>query len=94
MLFLSQLDENSGCSGNFLLPLTYNGEKMKIGIYCCLIVDILTKVSWKCSLSGPLQNIHIYYNLFVCLVTMATKGKICTQKKELKKSSPQKLFGG
>ena len=30
---------------------------MKIGIYCCLIADILTKVLQKCSLSGPLQNI-------------------------------------
>ena len=30
---------------------------MKIGIYCCLIADILTKILQKCSLSGPLQNI-------------------------------------
>ena len=46
---------------------------MKIGIYCRLIADILTKVLQKCSLSVPLQNIPFFYNLLVSLVTMATK---------------------
>ena len=32
---------------------------MKIGIYCYLIADILTKVLQKCSLSGPLPTIWI-----------------------------------
>ena len=30
--------------------------KVKIGIYCYLITDILTNVLQKCSLSGPLLN--------------------------------------
>ena len=33
---------------------------MKIGIYCGLIKDILTKVLQKCSLSGPLQNLPLF----------------------------------
>ena len=30
---------------------------MKIGIYCHVIADILTKLLQKCSLSGPLSNL-------------------------------------
>ena len=35
-------------------------RKLKIGIYCYLMVDILTKVLQKCSLSSPLPNIFSF----------------------------------
>ena len=39
---------------------------MKIGIYCYLTADFLTKFLQKCSLSGPLQNTSFfYYNLLI-----------------------------
>ena len=38
--------------------------KMKIGIYCYLIADILTKLLQKCPLSGPLQNISFLARLY------------------------------
>ena len=44
-------------------------RKMKIGIYCYLIADILTKFLWKCSLSNPLPNTWILFkllNLIAC----------------------------
>ena len=47
---------------------------MKIGIYCCLIADILRKVLQECFLSGPLQNMFCC-NILICLVTMATQGQ-------------------
>ena len=34
-------------------------EKVKVGLYCYLIADILTKVLQKCSLNSPLPNIWI-----------------------------------
>ena len=34
-------------------------EKMKVGLYCYLIADILTNVLQRCSLSSPLPNIWI-----------------------------------
>ena len=34
-------------------------EKVEIGIFCCLIADILTNIIQKCSLSSPLQFIWI-----------------------------------
>ena len=37
--------------------------KVKVGLYCCLIADILTKVLQKCSLSSPLPNIWILSKL-------------------------------
>ena len=50
------------CSCTFIAMATYSFHllimgKVKIGIYCYLIADILTKVSQKVSLGGPLQNI-------------------------------------
>ena len=33
--------------------------KVKVGLYCYLIADILTKVLQRCSLSSPLPNIWI-----------------------------------
>ena len=32
---------------------------MKIGIYCCFIANILTKVFFKFLMSGPLPNLYI-----------------------------------
>ena len=45
--------------------------KTKICIYCCMyfIADILTKVFWKCLMSGPLLNIKFLskpLNLISC----------------------------
>ena len=34
--------------------------KLKIGLYCYLTADILTKVLQKCSLSSPLSNILFF----------------------------------
>ena len=53
--------------------------EMKIGIYCYLIADILTKLFQKCSLSGPLPN-------------MATQMQ--NLQKNIKISTAQKLCGG
>ena len=66
--------------------------KMKIGIYCCLIADILTKVLQKWSFSGLLQSIPFFCNLLIWLVTVVTKRQ--NLRKDIKKSTPQKLFGG
>ena len=33
--------------------------KVKVGLYCYLIADILTKVLQRCSLNSPLPNIQI-----------------------------------
>ena len=45
------------CYGNLKFPLTYNGEEMKIGIYCYLTADIL-EVFQKCLMRGPPPKIH------------------------------------
>ena len=66
--------------------------KMKIGIYCSVIVDILTTLLQKCSLIGPLPSISFCCNLLIWLVTMATKMQ--TLRKNIEKSTPQKLCGG
>ena len=50
------------CYGNIKIPLTYNGKgKVKIGIYCFFIADILTNVFQNCLLSGPLPNIMVWF---------------------------------
>ena len=46
---------------------------MKIGIYCYLIADILTKLLQKCSLIGPLPNISFLSNLLIDLLTWPTE---------------------
>ena len=38
-------------------------RKMKIGIYCNFIADILKKVFWKCLLSSPVPNIYFLSKL-------------------------------
>ena len=45
-----------GCYGKLKFPLTCNG-KSEIGIYCCLVADILAKVFQKCLLTSPVLNI-------------------------------------
>ena len=61
--------------------------KMKIGIYCFLIADILKKfyrnIPW-------VILYHFCFNLLIWLVTMATK----IYEKNIQKSTPQKLYGG
>ena len=39
--------------------------KVEIGIYCYLIVEILTKDFQKCWLSGPLPHIYFLQNLSI-----------------------------
>ena len=65
---------------------------MKIGIYCCLIADILTKVLQKCSLSCPLQNIHF---LFQPLNVVSYHGnqKVKFEKKYSKINSSEAVWG-
>ena len=49
-------------------PLTIM-EKVKVGLYCYLIADILIKILQRCSLSSPLPNIwilSILLNLIGC----------------------------
>ena len=47
--------------------------KMKIGIYCYFIADILTKKFYKCLLSGPLPNIILFVQISIWLVVVANK---------------------
>ena len=50
--------------------------KVKVGVYCYLTADILTKVLQKCSLSSPLRNIRILskpLNLIGCHGNRKTK---------------------
>ena len=49
--------------------------KVKIGIYCYLTADILTKFSQKCSVSFPLPNTPFCCSLLICLVTMEPNGE-------------------
>ena len=56
-----------------IIAIDLQWGKMKLGIYCYLIADILTKVLQKCSLCGFLQNIPFCCNFLIWLVTMATK---------------------
>ena len=46
--------------------------KVKIGIYCYFIADILTKVFQKCLLNGPLPN-YFGSDVSIKLVVIATK---------------------
>ena len=43
MAFLSQSDKNSGCYGNLQLPLTNNGQKLKMAF-----IAISLQVFWLC----------------------------------------------
>ena len=64
---------------------------MKIGFYCSLIAKILTKDFRKCLLSGPLPNIYFLskpLNLIGCENNQKAKFL-----KNIKKSTPQKLYG-
>ena len=88
---MSQLDKNSGCYGNLSCHRLIMG-KMKIGIYCYLIEDILTKVVQKCSLSGPLPTFYSCPNISFLSVVMATE--ILNLKTIIKKLSHQKRHGG
>ena len=74
---------------------------MKIGIFCYLIADILTKVLQKCSLRGPLQNIPFLLSFNLAGYHGNQKAKFAKKKKKKKKTkktkktlAPQKLFGG
>ena len=58
IMFLSQLDKNSGCYMAASSCHWLTVWKMKIGIYPYFIADILTKLLLKCSLSSPLPNIQ------------------------------------
>ena len=63
---------------------------VKIGFDCYFIADIMTKYFWKCLLSGPLPNIHVYF--LSKWLSGQPKGSFC--EKIIKKSTPQKLYGG
>ena len=63
--------------------------KMKIGIYCYFIADILTKVFQKCLLSGPLPNIYFLSKTLNFIGNQTAKFV-----KNIKKSTPQRLYGG
>ena len=66
--------------------------KMKIGMYCCFIADILMKAFKKCLLSGPLPNIYFLSNL-LNLIGCHGNQKDNLQK-NIQKSTPQKLYWG
>ena len=66
--------------------------KMKIGIYCYFIADILTKDFMKCLMSGSLPNIYFLskpLNLIGCHGNQKAEFA-----KNIQKSTPQKLYGG
>ena len=65
--------------------------KVKTGIYCYLIVENVTIFFQKCLLSGPLPNIILFtkpLNLIGCQGKQKAKFP-----KNIKKSTPQKLYG-
>ena len=80
-VFLLQLLMYFRCYGNFHWLIM---EKVKTGIYCFLIVEILIDVFQKCLLSGPLPNIYFLLNLSIWLVVNAIK-RLNFQKKKYKK---------
>ena len=68
-----------GCYGNLKFPLTCNG-KMKIGINCYLVADILAKVFQKCLISSPLANIIFVQTAEFDWLPWQSKGLICGEK--------------
>ena len=65
-------------------------RKVKVGLYCHLIADILTKILQRCSLSSPLPNIWLLSKP-LNLIGYHGNQKDKFVKKYLE-SSPQKLF--
>ena len=49
----------------FKVSIHFLMGKVKTGIYCYLIVEILIKVFQKCLLSGPLPNVYFLPNLTI-----------------------------
>ena len=54
--------------------------KVKVGLYCYFIVDILTKVLQRCSLSSPLPNIWILSKPLNLLGYHANRKDKCAKK--------------
>ena len=73
--------------GNLKFPLTYKGEKMKVGLYFYLFTDILTKVFKKCSLSSALPNIIFVQSSEFNWLTWQPRLNL---QKNVQKSFPQK----
>ena len=66
--------------------------KVRIGIYCYLIAEILTTVFQKCLLSGPLPDIYFFTKPLNLIEYQGNqKAKF---PKNIKKSTPQKPYGG
>ena len=94
-MFFIALHKHFGCYDNLRFHWLTMG-KVKIKIYCYLIEDILTKVLQKCLLNGPPPTYQAYHwspNLSIWLVAMET-GRLNLQKKNVKKSTTQKLQVG
>ena len=62
ILFLLPLLMCFSCYDSLKFPLTFIG-KVKVGLYCYLIADILTKVLQRFSLSSPQPNVLILSKL-------------------------------
>ena len=71
-----------------LVALSYNEEKWKFGINCCLTEDILTKINRNVHWVVIYQAYHVCSNLWIWWVAMATEWLKLWKK--VKKSTPQK----
>ena len=61
--------------------------KVKVGIYCYFIADILTSFLEMFVESGPLPNMYFLSKW----LSWQREGLVC---ENIKKSTPQKLYGG
>ena len=66
--------------------------KVKIGHYCSITADILSRVLQKCSLSSPLPNI-LFLSKPLNMIGCKGNRTVIQKKKKKKKSSPQKPKG-